>query len=243
MECNGRMVHNGFSRDKSVLPGQEIMRFNQVEDRKLWWKSIFIGWKCMLSLRTSAHMTQGHLIPHKLVLKPWRQGVWFEESQNSSKTDRFCRYSNLGNSVVLICLDNFRCWSSQNCSCRLLKTILQHANLRISAHAQMPSLERWWHSTPPSSSTSDAVSTYTKPSKRSRTAWLEPSDETAIWSSCRMRGGSSFVIGYDMIEEAWAESRGSLPGQFGRDWHEVRKVRLDWEFTRKHPLKASVFFF
>lgn len=35
MECNGRMVHNGFSRDTSVLPGQEIMRFNQVEDRKL----------------------------------------------------------------------------------------------------------------------------------------------------------------------------------------------------------------
>ena len=33
---------------------------------------------CMLSLRTSAHMTQGHLIPHKLVLKPWRQGIWFE---------------------------------------------------------------------------------------------------------------------------------------------------------------------
>lgn len=107
----------------------------------------------MLSLRTSAHMTQGHLIPHKLVLKPWRQGIWFEESQNGSNTDRFCRYSNLGNSVVLICLDNFRCWSSQNCSCRLLKTILQHANLRISAstsafcsrlqlgkgHARMPS--------------------------------------------------------------------------------------------------------
>lgn len=64
----------------------------------------FLGWKCfMLSLRTSAHMIQGHLIPHKLVLKPWRQGIWFEESQNSSNSDRFCRYySNLGNSVVLI---------------------------------------------------------------------------------------------------------------------------------------------
>lgn len=42
----------------------------------------------------------------------------------------------------------------------------------------------WWHSTPLTSSTSDTVSTHTKPSKRSR-----------------IRGGSSFVIGYDMIEE------------------------------------------
>ncbi len=123
-------------------------------------KTIFIGWKCMKMLYVEPEDIRtydpGTPDPSQIGVEALATGnlVW---SQNSSNSDRFCRFSNLGNSVVLICFDNLRCWSSQNCSCRLLKTILPHANLRISAsasafcsrliqlgkgHAQMPSTWR-----------------------------------------------------------------------------------------------------